>query len=157
MLRIAFKLTFFCVCFLQFNTAEAAALDLARKRGEIEKKEIAMKYLAILNRMRMAATHTKMVSGLKQMLKPQVIAQLSDVSTKMKRAVEIVGGLMSEGKKVVIFSQWVKFLNALEPLMMNQLKLGKFVFCCGRLLTFVVLFHIFSNRRQTHTLSCTHF
>ena len=93
---------------------EAERLQELVKKGKMEKSDLSMAYLAILNRMRMAASHCQMVSGLNQMVPPQIVAKISSVSSKMKRAVEIVGGLLSEGKKVVIFSQWTMFLNELE-------------------------------------------
>ena len=109
---------------IELHLQRQARTDEERvKRGLMEKSQLSMKFLAILNQMRMAASHARMLRpvALEAMVPRQVIAQLSNVSSKMNRALEIIQDLLNEGEKVVLFSQWVKFLLPLSEELTKRL------------------------------------
>ena len=70
--------------------AEARRLQRLVNKGDMNKAELSMSYLAILNQMRMAASNVKMLRphALTGMVPPQIVAKLTDVSSKMKRCLE---------------------------------------------------------------------
>ena len=106
-----------------FSRREALRLQELALKGKIHKSDLSIAMLAILTRLRMAADSCNIVKDLEKMVAPQVLANVSEVSPKIARAVEIVKGLLDEGKKVVLFSQWLRFLNPLETELAKRLHL----------------------------------
>ena len=106
-----------------YSRREANRLLKQAEKGTISAPTLSIAMFAILTRLRMASDSCKIVKDLEKLVAPQIFAALSNVSPKISRAVEIINGLLDEGKKVVVFSQWLRFLNPLENEIVEKLKL----------------------------------